>query len=663
MKYRYPKLNVKIPSKEEIKEKTPGKATKELMEKLEKEGISCWADRHEAQQPQCLFGLRGECCRLCLMGPCRITEKSPRGICGLDVNGIAMGHLLRMLAAGCAAHGQHTFDVLMTLRKTAKGETGFSIAGKERVFELAELFSVETAGRDVAEIAEDVAGVLIDDLTRWDDEPIRTMMAIAPKERIDTWKKLDILPRSSFYEVFESLHRTTLGANSDWRNLAKQDLRTSLAYCWASIFGSNLATEILFGVPKVKTGTVSYSIMKEGYVNILVHGHTPPMVEAVAAAVKEDELIAYARKKGARGIVLGGMCCSGLELLARHGVPSVTNILGQELAIGTGAVDACVVDQQCVLPGIAEVARCFGTKIITTHESNRIPDAIHVPYRPETAIEDARRIVMMAVDSHAERDRSNVSIPAGETVAMVGFSREAIYEKLGSPVKIAEALRSGRINGIVTVASCNTSKVPYEYNQVTLVKELVARGMLVTTTGCASHALLNAGLCHTHAAKRYAPEAFAGYLEEHGIPPVLATGACVDNSRTIRLFIDIANAVGVPVFRLPFFFSGVEPSNEKSVGAGMSFVTLGVSAHSGFPGQLPVPLPGGRKGSSDPGDGVPERSPVVDFFTKDLEEMLGAAIHTEPYPKKAAELISRQIHKKREALGWQGEPEQKTILP
>jgi carbon-monoxide dehydrogenase catalytic subunit len=333
MKYSYPKLNVNIPSKEEIKEKAPGKATKALIEKLEKEGISCWADRHEAQQPQCTFGLRGECCRLCLMGPCRITEKTPRGICGLDVNGIAMGHLLRMLAAGCAAHGQHTFDVLMTLKKTGNGETGFTIAGEERVFELAELFGIETSGRELSSIAGDVTDVLIDDLTRWDEVPIRTMMAIAPKERIETWKDLDILPRSSFFEVFESLHRTTLGANSDWRNLAKQDLRTSLAYCWASIFGSNLATEILFGVPKVKTGTVSYSILKEGYVNILVHGHTPPMVEAVAAAVRDQRLVEYALDKGAKGIVLGGMCCSGLELLARHGVPSVTNILGQELAM------------------------------------------------------------------------------------------------------------------------------------------------------------------------------------------------------------------------------------------------------------------------------------------------------------------------------------------
>lgn len=652
MKYKYPKLNVSTPSKEEIKEKTPGRATKALIEKLEEEGISCWVDRYEAQQPQCLFGLRGECCRLCLMGPCRITEKTPRGICGLDVNGVAMGHLLRMLAAGCAAHGQHTFDVLMTLKKTARKETGFTVVGEERVHELASLFGIEKNGRDLTAITEDVADVLIDDLTRWDETPIRTMMALAPKERIDTWNKLDILPRSSFYEVFESLHRTTLGANSDWRNLAKQDLRTSLAYCWSSIFGSNLATEILFGVPKVKTGTVSYSILKEGYVNILVHGHTPPMVEAVAVAAKDEKLTDYARERGAKGIVLGGMCCSGLELLARYGVPSVTNILGQELAIGTGAVDACVVDQQCVLPGISEVAGCYGTMIITTHESNRIPGALHVPYRPETALDDARKIVRMAVDTFASRDRTKMYIPEGETVAMVGFSREAIYEKLGGPEKIGEALTSGKVRGIVTVVSCNTSKVPYEHNQVALVKELVSRGFLVTTTGCASHALLNAGLCDTHAAVRYGQKPLADYCSEHGIPPVLATGACVDNSRTIRLFIDISRATDIPVYRLPFFFSGVEPSNEKSVGAGMSFVTLGVSVHSGFPGQLPVPVPKSKGGPGKADDAMQERSPVVDFFSKELKEMVGAAIYTEPYPDKAAKLIDGEIQKKRKTLGW-----------
>ncbi len=652
MKYTYPKLNVDMPSKEDVKEKTPGSATKELIEKLEREGISCWADRADAQQPQCIFGLRGECCRLCLMGPCRITEKTPRGICGLDANGIAMGHLLRMLAAGCAAHGQHTFDVLVTLKKTALGETDYRIIGEERVYELARLFGIETSGRDVNSIAADVTDVLMEDLTGWKDGTMKTLLAIAPKERVELWKKLGILPRSSFYEVFESLHRTTLGANSDWRNIATQYLRTSLAYCWASIFGSNLATEILFGIPDVKTGKVSYSVLKEDHVNILIHGHTPTMVEAIAEKARDEKLIQYAKSKGAAGIVLGGMCCSGLELLARHGIPSVTNILGQELAIGTGAVDACVVDQQCVMPGIAAVATCFGTLMITTHESNRIPGAIHVPFNPATVYEDAERIVRMAIDNYAERDRSKIYIPSGETTAMVGFSREAIYEKLGGPEKIGQALREGRIKGIVTVVSCNTSKVPYEHNQVTLVKELLSRGMLVTTTGCAAHALLNAGLCHTLAAREYGSKELAEYCEEHGIPPVLSTGACVDNSRTIRLFIDISNAMGIPLDKLPFFFSGVEPSNEKSVGAAMSFVTLGISAHSGFPSQLPIPIPKKREGAKHDDDLVLERSPVVDYFAEDLKELLGAAIYTEPYPENAAGLIHMQIHRKRKALGW-----------
>jgi carbon-monoxide dehydrogenase catalytic subunit len=267
-------------------------------------------------------------------------------------------------------------------------------------------------------------------------------------------------------------------------------------------------------------------------------------------------------------------------------------------------------------------------------------------------MEDAGRIVKMAVDNFALREKKDIYIPEGETVAMVGFSREAIYEKLGGPEKIGEAVRAGKIKGIVTVVSCNTSKVPYEHNQVTLVKELVSMGMLVTTTGCASHALLNAGLCDTHAAKRYAPKDFAGYCEEHGIPPVLATGACVDNSRTIRLFIDISNALDVPIFRLPFFFSGVEPSNEKSVGAGMSFVTLGVSAHSGFPGQLPIPIPKKKDGSADDEDVVSDVSPVVDFFTKFFNDTATTEIYTEPYPEKAAALINGQIHSKRAALGW-----------
>lgn len=59
--------------------------------------------RVESQKTKCGFGLQGVCCRLCANGPCRITPKSPRGICGADADTIVARNFTRAVAAGSAA--------------------------------------------------------------------------------------------------------------------------------------------------------------------------------------------------------------------------------------------------------------------------------------------------------------------------------------------------------------------------------------------------------------------------------------------------------------------------------------------------------------------------------------------------------------------------------
>ncbi|MDA8234592.1 MAG: carbon monoxide dehydrogenase, partial [Clostridia bacterium] len=483
---------------------------------------------------------------------------------------------------------------------------------------------------------------------------IRMLEAYAPEERKEVWAKLGILPRSASYEVMEALHMTTLGSCTDWTALAAQELRAALAYCYSTLFGTSMATEILYGIPRPVQTTVNYGVLKVDHVNILIHGHSPVMAEMVVEKIKTPEIQQLAKDAGAKGIVVAGLCCTGDELLARYGVPTVTNILGQELAMGTGAVDAVVADMQCVIPGMKIVADCFGTEIITTCNSNRIPGATHIPFdpeKPETMDEDALLVAKKAVEAFARRDRSKIHIPQVTTKVMGGWSFESIIETFGGRDKLLALLKEGKIKGIATVVGCNNPKVPYEYNHVTIVRKLIEANILVLTTGCCSHALLNAGVCSPDAAE-WCGEGLAEVCRELGIPPVLAVGGCVDNARTLRLFIELAEEAGVAIKDMPFMFVGPEPGNEKTVGQGLSFLTHGVSNLVGFPAPVPVPVP--KPKEDNPSELDRGSNDIVDFLAGDegVWKLLGAKIYTEPYPKLAAQTIKMHIHRKRKGLGW-----------
>ncbi len=652
MKYRYSILNAEMPDKEDVKRMTPNKATREMLEHLEREGIETAFDRYISQQPQCSFGLSGLCCRRCLWGPCRLSikgdKRKSRGICGADTNVVVMGNLLRGLAAGCAAHGQHAKEVIETLILTAEGKTGFEIVEKGVILDLAKRFHLDT-GKPFDQLAAAAGKILLDDLSRVDEAEMKTLLAYAPQERINTWREMGILPRSAFYEIVEALHKTTLGGDSDWKDLAKQELRTALAYCFSTLFGSSLATEALFGIPRPRTVELNYGILENSCVNILIHGHNPPLAEKIIEKIESPEIQRLAEDSGAQGIQLAGMCCTGLELLARHGIPSLGGILAQELIIGTGAIDAVIVDMQCVVPGFKTVADCWGTEIITTSQSNRIPGATHIPFDPIKADEIALEVARRAVGAYSRRHHSKTNIPAVKTKAIIGFSLEAILDAFGGRKNLLELLESGKIKGIVTVVGCNTTKVPYENSHVIIARELIKHGILVTTTGCSSQALLNAGLC-SPAAAELAAEGLREVCQERGIPPVLAVGACVDNTRTIRLFIELAEEAGLPINKLPFLFSGPEPGNEKSIGQGVTFLALGVSVHQGFPGPIPVPIPIAREGSDCLDDYDRGGNDVADFFAEGIHDLLGSRVYSEPYPNLAAKLI--QMHIRRKRLEW-----------
>ncbi len=655
MKYYNRKLNAEMPSTDDVLLLAPSESAKEILRNLDETGHETVFHRFEKQQPQCGTGIRGLCCQMCQWGPCRIKDKNSRGICGRDLNQVVMGNLLRALNAGLAAHARHAHEVILTIIAAAEGRADIEIKGETRVIELAKKFDLYDKQKDINEMAKEVSKHLIEDLNRMDNKSMHMLEAYAPQELKELWRKLDIMPRSSTFEIMESLHMTTLGGCTDWQAFCSQELRSALAYCYNSLYASSFGTEILYGIPQVKETEVNYGVMKEDHVNILVHGHSPVMIEKVLEKINTSQIQELAKEKGAKGIVVGGMCCTGSELLARYGIPTVTSIMGQELAIGTGAVDTVVVDMQCVTPGLKILADCFGTEVITTCKSNRIPGATHIPFDPDDAQklnDDALEVAKRAVGAFENRDRSKIKIPTEITSAKVGWSLESILDTFGGEENIINLLREGKIKGIATVVGCNNPKVPYERNHVTIVEKLIKSGILITTTGCSSHALLNAGLCSVKA-KDKASEGLKEVCEKYDVPPVLTVGGCVDNTRTLRLFIKLAEHANISMHKMPFMFIGPEPGNEKTVGQGVSFLAHGISNLSGFPAPIPLPVPYQKEGARFSDDMDPGRNDIVEFFAGEgLKEKVGAKVFTEPYPKLAAQRIKLEISNKRKSLGW-----------
>jgi anaerobic carbon-monoxide dehydrogenase catalytic subunit len=653
MKYHSKHLGADIAGKEDSLRLTRNPAAAEMIEHLDQCGVETILDRLEAQQPQCGFGLRGLCCRMCQWGPCRISAKSPRGVCGRTMELVVIANLLRAVAAGTSAQTMHAHEMALTLLAVSHGDVTLSLKSKKRLREVGGALNCGFPWSPIEEIAEGVANAMLEDLGRMTEGVMNTMQ-FAPRERRKVWEQLGIMPRSAAFEVLEAMHMTTMGGCSDWEAMFKQVMRTSLAMAYSGLVPSSVLSDILFGIPEPKTAEVNYGVLKADHVNILVHGHSAIMLEKVLEKIASDDIQQLARDKGAAGIVVGGMCCTGHESLARYGIPTVTGAMGQELVLGTGAIDAVVVDMQCVVPGMQAVADCFGTEIITTCRSNRIPGATHIPFdaeHPETLDDDAMRVARVAVEAFANRDRSHIHIPAFKTTVTTGFSREAIFKAFGGARQFVAALRDGRLRGVVAMVGCSTPKLAYETGHVNIARELAKNGVLVLTSGCSGHALLNAGLCSTSAAADCAPGLRAA-CESAEIPPALAVGSCADNARIIQVFAGLAHEAELDLAEMPFVLSGPELANEKTMGQTMAVIAHGVTAVVGLTPQLPIPAMGPTL--KDGEGSLADRNSMVDFFCDEgLPALVGARLLIQPDPEQAVAVILAEIDRKREALGWE----------
>ena len=632
-----------------VEDKSIDPATNQMVVLANENHMATVWDRFAAQKPQCKFGTEGICCKICHMGPCRITTKAKLGVCGADADTIVARNILREIAAGTAAHSDHGRMLVRTLKMVAQGKSAdYEIKDPQRLREAAMDFKIKIEGRTDAEIALELANFFMSQFA-WSEEPNETLK-LAPKKRQELWEKLEIAPSGIDSSVVELMHRTNMGVDHSYRHLIMAGLKCSLADGWVGSAIATTCSDILFGTPKPIRSRVNLGVLSDEKVNIIVHGHEPTLSEMLAVASSDEELLAYARSKGATGINVAGICCTANEALMRHGLPIVGNFLQQELAIMTGAVEVMVVDVQCVMPSLAHVSKCFHTELISTSEIAQSMGAEQITFDAKAGYEHACRLIRKAIDNFEHRDKSRVHIPNESMELVAGFSNDAIFQMLGGQFRktfrpLNDAIIDGRIRGVVGVVGCTNPKIQSDSAHVRLTEELIKRNILVLETGCAAIACAKAGLLTPEAALAKAGDTLREVCDVVGIPPVLHMGSCVDNSRILMAATNVLleGGLGEDLSDLPVAGAAPEWMSEKAVAIGHYFVASGIYVVLGHPLYV--------AGSEN----------VDRLLREEMEGITGGKFEWEPDPVLAADKILAHIEKKRDALRINVKKERKVL--
>ena len=561
---------------------TSCESTAQMIAKARRDGVLLNFDRAADMRP-CPIGSDSACCKHCYMGPCRLNSRDPYakvGVCGATIDTIMARNFARAVAAGSAAHTDHGMAMLELFRDVVNGKIlDYGIKDVFKLERVAKSIGIETEGRSVKEIATDLYEELERTYTQVDGE--LPFVKRVPKATLDTWRKLGIVPRGAMREVMEMMHRTAMGVDQHYENITRQASRCDLSDGWGGSMVSTEISDILFGTPSPVDVGVNMGVLKKDKVNIIIHGHEPNLFESMLVSVQEPAFVQAATEAGAAGINLVGMCCSGAEMMSRHGVPHAGNFSSTEAVLVTGAVDAMAVDIQCIKQGLAAVAERYGTPLITTNYRAHIEGALHIEFNEHNPKACTDEIVIKAITRFKNR-KHPVEIPKAVNQGIQGFSHEYIEYMLGGAFRgsyapLNENIINGRIRGVAGVVGCTNPRVKQDDVHVRLVRELIRNDVLVLLTGCAQIAVAKAGLATPEAAYLAGP-GLREVCEAVGIPPVLGLGSCVDNSRILIAASAMVaqGGLGNSLADLPVAGAAPEWMSEKAIAIGQYFVASGV---------------------------------------------------------------------------------------
>ncbi|MEW6245021.1 MAG: anaerobic carbon-monoxide dehydrogenase catalytic subunit [Bacillota bacterium] len=614
------------------------KSTNEMYERTRNLGITTVFDRWEAQQPQCGFGLQGLCCQLCSHGPCRITARADRGICGATADTIVARNLVRLAVHGAAAYAHHLEELARTLKATAKGQTPFRIGDPGKLREVANLIGLDTRKSD-EQLAVALSDAILSELRKGSDERLSLVDVLAPASRKKAWEDLGVIPGGVLSEIRDALTKSMTNINTDPTDLLLTAIRLSLATGYMGLVGTVTVQDILLGSPAIVESEADLGIIDPETVNIVAHGHVPFMATAVIQASKKPELLDLAREAGASGIKVYGSMCTGQELMQRSATSTrgfagqLGNWLAQEYYVATGAVDLVMMDMNCSIPGLKTAADHFHTRLVSVDRIVRM-DGVkdHVDYDPEKVADQAVHLVRMAIDAFKDR-LQNVYIPSRRARVVAGFGIESILKALGGSLDpLLDVIKAGSVRGIAAVVGCTNNRNGHDFKSLTIMREFLKNNVLVISAGCTSSGAQIESLMDPASAD-VCGEKLRDVCKALGIPPVLNFGSCVDIGRIGAAVTAIADTLGVDPSQLPVAASAPEYLEQKAVADGIFAVSFGLLTHIG-----PVPPVTGSE-------------LVTKVLTEDIENLLGGKVLVEEDPVKAASIMVSHIDAKRKALG------------
>jgi len=624
-------------------EQSADPAAQQMLIRAEELGISTAFSRADEMAP-CNIGGSGMCCKQCGMGPCRLTKDGQVGVCGATIDTIQARNLVRAIAAGGAAHSDHGRDMAFTLKAAANGEAeGYYIRDVAKLRNVASYYDIPIEGRSPEDIANDLADLYIAQFGQQNGEvvPVRR----APEKRQKLWREQGVIPRGVDREIVEALHRTHIGDDQDYKHILNHAIRTGLADGWAGSMIATDVSDILFGTPAPILGQANLGVLKEDMVNLVVHGHEPTLSNMIVAASQSPDILEYARATGAKGVQISGICCTANEILMRQGIPAAGNFLHQELSILTGAVEAMVVDVQCIMQALVSLAENFHTKIITTSPKVKIKGATHIQFDEHKALTIAKQILKEAIDNYKNRGKTH--IPSDREDLVPGFSHEYINYMLGGSYRASfrplnDAIMAGRIRGVAAIVGCNNPRTKQDWMHTYVTEKLLKEDVLVVETGCGAIASAKMGFLLGEAGLEKVGPGLQEICEAVGIPPVLHMGSCVDNTRILTVLTQMVaeGGLGDDIDQIPAVGLAPEWMSEKALAIATYCVASG--AYVIFGGASPV---GGMP------DRVTDSDLVLRYISEGWEELYGGKLEFIPDPDEMVKATLAHIDKKRADLG------------
>jgi len=610
-----------------------------MIERTRAAGEDSVFDRMLAQgERRCQFCEQGIRCSLCSQGPCRITTKAPRGVCGIDADGLAMRNFLLQNTMGTATYTFHATEVFKTLAQATPGGT-YEVKDWGKLEVLAKATGLDAEPRDT--LPARLAATLTAELSCDRNDPSPLVKAFAPKPRLDAWQKLGILPGGALHENMFATSSCLTNVDGDYVSLALKGLRLGIATAFGVQVPLEFVQDALFGTPQPHAVKVDLGIIDGAYVNIAVNGHEPMMGAALIAASHKPAAQDKAKAAGAKGLRIVGSIETGQELLQRFAVDDVFvgltgNWLNEEMAVATGGLDVFAADMNCTVPTLAATCKKHGCLLVPVSDLVGVPGAeTPLRFEPGKAADQAQQLIDMAVANFPKRRAIGDGAPKLRTGdAVAGFSTESILGALGGSLDpLLDVIKNGTLKGVAGLVSCTTLRDSgQDCNTIAIAKELIKNDVLVLAMGCGNAALQVAGL-ETAEAKALAGPGLKTVCELLGIPPVLSYGTCTDTGRILVLVGAIADALGVDVPALPVVATAPEYMEQKATIDAMAALAFGLYTHVN-----PVPFV----------TGAPR---LVKLVTEDLPSVTGGKLAVETDPQDAVAGMMAHINAKRAALG------------